>query len=49
MRDQRWYENATDLVEIVQLSLTELGDIWGPVELQRVSLLQNAPPYLYLR
>ena len=36
MRDQRLYENATDLVEIVQLSLTQLGDVWGPIGLQRV-------------
>ena len=29
MRDQRWCEGATDLVEIVQLGLAQLSNIWG--------------------
>ena len=35
MRDQQSYENATDLVEIVHLSLTQLGNIWDQIVLQR--------------
>lgn len=49
MRDGRLYGNSTDLIEIVQLSLTQLGNIWSRIELQKISLRQIVHSYRYLR
>lgn len=38
-------ENATYLVEIIQLSLSQLGDIWGPTKSQGTLIRWIAPSY----
>ena len=39
--------NPTDLVEIIQLSLSQLGDIWGPTKSKIVFLRWTTPSYRY--